>query len=63
MNASWGKLVEALEDAGETTAAGRVKEINIGIPASDALPHSAFVPRSLGGEPLYDSVLCSVFVV
>ena len=50
VNASWGALALALEQAGETVAAGRVKEEQLGIPASAPVPPSALVPRRIGSE-------------
>ena len=50
MNASWGALALALEQAGETVAAGRVKEEQLRIPASAPVPPSALVPRRIGSE-------------
>ena len=50
MNASWGALALALEQVGETVAAGRVKEEQLGIPASAPVPPSALVPRRIGSE-------------
>jgi hypothetical protein len=46
--ASWGKLVLALEEAGETTIAGRIKEERLGILASAPVPLSALVPPRIG---------------
>ena len=56
--ASWGKLVLALEEAGETIIAGRIKEEWLGILASAPVPQSALVPPRIGSECTANNTLC-----
>ena len=56
--ASWGKLVLALEEAGETIIAGRIKQEWLGILASAPVPQSALVPPRIGSECTANNTLC-----
>lgn len=49
MNASWSKLAAALDEVGEDTAAGRIKEQYLGLPATSPVTPGA-VLASLGSE-------------